>query len=83
MQSIRNMAARDWGLPERLRVERAADELRAHGPAGALAIGDMLRAHGQMVRGTEQSADARAVDLAGHLRLHGLLERASLGLRRR
>ena len=83
LRSIRAFAARDWSLPERVRLEQAAEEFRVEGPRRALERADGLRVHAWRVLPGSPTADARAADLAHHLRLRELLDRAARGLARR
>ena len=81
-QYVRAFLEKDWGLPERLRLESAAQEFHDHGAAGSLAIADGLRAFATSVNPGDPSRADRAADLAEHERIHDLLSRTSRALAR-
>ena len=80
---LRAFIEKDWGLPERLRLEQAADDFRARGPGGCLLIADGLRRYAHAVNPDYPSAEIRAADLADHERVHDLLTRRARGAPRR
>jgi hypothetical protein len=62
-------ARRDWAAAAAAKAAYWADRKRQMSPAAALDLGDVLRRHALAVRPDWPDHNARAADLAAHLRV--------------
>lgn len=76
-KALRAFAARDWQLLEAGKREHWAAELRVHGAAALFRAAQMLREHARRTCPDWPTADDRAEDLAHHVRMKQLLDRAA------
>jgi hypothetical protein len=74
---VRSYALRDWGAVRRLHLSERAARFRAEGPEGSIAASGRLWRFVRSVRGGWPSARERAGDLAHHVELKRLLDRAA------
>lgn len=77
---IRAFAARDHAEVERLKIEHWARLYRESGEQATLDAGHALYEHARRVRPDFPTERDRAEDLAHHVRLKALLDRASRAL---
>jgi hypothetical protein len=75
--ALRAFVERPWAEVARLDREYWAERHRREGPAATVAASQALWSHMRSVRPDWPDERERAEDLAHHLRLKGLLERAA------
>lgn len=76
---MRAFANRDWDAIAKAKREHWARALNAAGPEALFRAAQYLREHARTVRPDWPSADDRARDLADHIKLKQLLDRAADG----
>ncbi len=81
--AIRRYAGRPWAMIEAARQEYRARQLAEHGPEAALRAAHALWLHMRSVRPGWPTAAERKEDLAHHVALRRILDRAGRVLARR